>query len=77
MGFLLRRANNLGCSNVFALTTQTAHWFIERGFHQATLEDIPKVKRDTVDRSRNSRVYVMQLQGTRQLDELELLTGGI
>ena len=77
VGFLLRRANNLGCSNVFALTTQTAHWFIERGFHQATLEDIPKVKRDTVDRSRNSRVYVMRLQGTRQLDELELLTGGI
>ena len=77
VGFLLRRANNLGCSNVFALTTQTAHWFIERGFHQATLDDIPKAKRDMVDRSRNSRVYVMRLQGTRQLDELELLTGGV
>ncbi len=74
VGYLLRRANNLGCSNVFALTTRTAHWFIERGFHEATLEDIPKAKRDTVDRSRNSRVYVIELQGTRQLDELELLT---
>ena len=74
VGYLLRRANNLGCSNVFALTTRTAHWFIERGFHEATLEAIPEAKRVTVDRSRNSRVYVIKLQGTRQLDELELLT---
>lgn len=75
VGYLLRRANNLGCSKVFALTTRTAHWFIERGFNEATLEDIPKAKRDTVDRRRKSRVYVIHLQGTRQLDELELLTG--
>lgn len=74
VGYLLRQANNLGCSNVFALTTRTAHWFIERGFHEATLDDIPRAKSSNVDRSRNSRVYMMRLQGTRQLDELELLT---
>jgi amino-acid N-acetyltransferase len=74
VGYLLRRANNLGCSNVFALTTRTAHWFIERGFYEGTLDDLPAAKRNVVDRKRNSRVYMMQLQGTRQLDELELLT---
>ena len=74
VGYLLRRANNLGCREVFALTTRTAHWFIERGFHEAEFDDLPQAKKDIVDRSRNSRVYMMQLSGTRQLDELELLT---
>jgi len=58
VGYLLRRANNLGCSSVFALTTRTAHWFIERGFHEGGFEDLPRAKREKVDRGRNSRIYV-------------------
>ena len=73
VGYLLRLANNLGCSTVFAMTTRTAHWFIERGFHEATLEDLPASKRAHVDLSRNSRAYMMRLEVTRALDEQELL----
>ena len=32
VGYLLRTAIVRGCTSVFALTTQTAHYFVERGF---------------------------------------------
>ena len=35
VGYLLRTAVTRGCTSVFALTTRTAHYFIERGFKES------------------------------------------
>jgi len=43
------------------LTTQTAHWFIERGFEAAELDRLPPAKDRETPRSRNSRIFVKRL----------------
>ena len=41
---LEREARLLGLDRLFVLTTQTTHWFIEQGFQQRTLEQLPDHK---------------------------------
>lgn len=60
------RAAGLGLKKVFALSTRTVHWFLERGYTCATLEDLPPARRDTYDPERNSRILVKAITGTRQ-----------
>jgi amino-acid N-acetyltransferase len=43
------------------LTTQTAHWFQERGFEPASLEVLPENKRILYNYQRNSKVLVKHL----------------
>jgi amino-acid N-acetyltransferase len=58
---LEQRAKNQDCRAVFALTTRAAHWFIERGYHRATLDDLPPTKRAQLDLKRNSQVLIKEL----------------
>lgn len=46
---------------VFVLTTRTAHWFAERGFVEATLEDLPAEKKDLYNFQRNSKIFIKTL----------------
>jgi amino-acid N-acetyltransferase len=46
---------------VFVLTTQSEHWFIERGFKQAMLDDLPLSRRDDYDSQRNSKVLAKSI----------------
>ena len=46
---------------VFVLTTQTAHWFEERGFEKAPRSRLPKEKRELWDRRRGSKLFVRRL----------------
>jgi amino-acid N-acetyltransferase len=46
---------------LFVLTTQTAHWFRERGFDPAGLDDLPHARRDAYNARRSSKVYIKQL----------------
>jgi amino-acid N-acetyltransferase len=50
-----------GIDKLFILTTQTAHWFRERGFVQGDLKDLPMRKRELYNYRRNSKVYLKQL----------------
>jgi len=50
-----------GIRRLFVLTTQTAHWFRERGFEPATLADLPMAKQALYNYRRNSQVYVKLL----------------
>ena len=43
---------------VFVLTTQTAHWFQEQGFVEATQQQLPKQKQQLYNLQRNSKVFV-------------------
>ena len=50
-----------GINKVFVLTTQTAHWFIENGFKEGGLDDLPEEKQSLYNYQRNSKVLSKQL----------------
>lgn len=51
------QARKLGLKKLFVLTTRTAHWFLERGFKPASVEQLPKEKRGLYNWQRRSQVY--------------------
>jgi amino-acid N-acetyltransferase len=57
-------ARQLGLTKLFVLTTRTAHWFIERGFVQGGLEDLPAPRQAMYNWQRRSKVLVKQLEET-------------
>lgn len=48
-------------NQLFILTTHTAHWFIEKGFTEGKLEQIPIQRRDMYNAQRNSKIYIKHL----------------
>ena len=54
-------AREEGMNNVFVLTTQTAHWFIENGFKEGGLDDLPEEKQSLYNYQRNSKVLSKKL----------------
>lgn len=62
---LLRRARTqargLGLVSLFALTTQTPHWFIEHGFIRGSASDLPPSRRAASSPARNSLVLLDRL----------------
>ncbi len=55
---LENNARSLGLKTLFVLTTHTAHWFIERGFTQARIEDLPVARQGLYNYQRNSKVFI-------------------
>lgn len=53
------RAQNV--SRLFVLTTQTAHWFIERGFEKSELSELPESKKQLYNYQRNSKIFIKSL----------------
>ena len=45
-----------GLREVFVLTTQTAHWFLEQGFRAAELSELPPQRQALYNLQRNSKV---------------------
>ncbi|MFK7160629.1 amino-acid N-acetyltransferase [Marinospirillum sp. MEB164] len=56
-----KTAKQQGIMQLFVLTTHTAHWFIERGFEPAAVEDLPTSRRALYNWQRNSKVFCKQL----------------
>jgi amino-acid N-acetyltransferase len=54
-------ARERGLTRLFVLTTQSAHWFRERGFEPAGLDALPHSRRAAYNAQRNSQVYLKQL----------------
>jgi amino-acid N-acetyltransferase len=48
---VVAKAKSLGLKHLFVLTTQTEHWFLERGFELASTSDLPGAKRYNADRN--------------------------
>ncbi|HEB57762.1 MAG TPA: amino-acid N-acetyltransferase [Gammaproteobacteria bacterium] len=55
--YMERRARQLGVKKIFVLTTQTAHWFRERGFRAIDIKSLPMKRRELYNYNRNSKVY--------------------
>ncbi len=62
LGELEQEARSLGLNRVFVLTTQTAHWFIEQGFEEASRDALPQQRRDLYNLQRNSKVFFKRLR---------------
>jgi amino-acid N-acetyltransferase len=50
-------ARKMGLKSLFVLTTRTAHWFLERGFRVASVNQLPGQKKALYNYKRNSQVY--------------------
>lgn len=61
VSYLVDSAAKMGFSRVFVFTTQTSDWFQRLGFVEAELDSLPSRKRESYDRSRNSRIYQKKL----------------
>lgn len=57
-----RQANSMGLSDLFVLTTQTRHWFVERGFEPADLSSLPDARKSAYNYQRNSSLLTKSLQ---------------
>ena len=58
---LEREARRRGLEKVFVLTTHAPHWFLERGFRKATLDDLPVSRQALYNYQRNSMVLIKTL----------------
>ena len=56
-----KRARQLGLQQLFVLTTQTAHWFIEHGFVASAVEALPLERQNCYNYQRRSKVFVQRL----------------
>ncbi|KAG3197462.1 Amino-acid acetyltransferase [Phytophthora cactorum] len=73
LGYIMRKAAAMGVTKLFVMTTRTAHWFLERGFVEATVNDLPPSKLAKIDLKRKSKVYICDISTKKALDEKELL----
>lgn len=63
VSYLIDLARRRGLTRLFLLTTRTWDWFVQLGFRQAKVSDLPARRRATYDSRRNSRVMVYDVAG--------------
>ncbi len=56
LDIIIRRARQLGIKKIVAMTTQSTHWFIERGFELSRIDELPQSKQTLYNWQRNSQV---------------------
>jgi len=56
-----RQAVKLKMKRLFALTTQTAHWFLEQGFRETSIDELPGERKSLYNYQRMSKVLVKEL----------------
>ena len=61
LSMIEEKALSKGLEKIFVLTTQSSHWFLERGFLPAVLSDLPQKKQVNYNQTRRSQVLVKQL----------------
>jgi amino-acid N-acetyltransferase len=52
-----QQAQKAGINKLFVLTTQAAHWFLEKGFVEAQIADLPGQKQSLYNYQRKSRIF--------------------
>lgn len=61
MDALESEARRMGLKEVIVLTTQTAHWFRERGFRPMDVGELPVAKKQMYNYQRNSKAFCKRL----------------
>ncbi|WP_031432918.1 amino-acid N-acetyltransferase [Methylomarinum vadi] len=55
--FLIEKAKETGIKRLFALSSQTMHWFIEHGFIESDVATLPERMKNFYNYNRNSKVF--------------------
>ncbi len=55
------KARSQGSNRLFVLTTRASHWFVERGFLETQVEELPKAKQGLYNYRRRSKVFVKEI----------------
>ncbi|WP_198243108.1 amino-acid N-acetyltransferase [methane-oxidizing endosymbiont of Gigantopelta aegis] len=61
LNFLVKKARKKKLRKLYALSSQTMHWFIERGFKPVTLAELPPAMKSFYNKDRNSKVLCKDL----------------
>ncbi len=61
LDFLVKRACKKNIRKLYALSSQTMHWFIERGFKPVTIAELPPAMKSFYNKDRNSKVLCKDL----------------
>ncbi|SFN16869.1 amino-acid N-acetyltransferase [Marinobacter pelagius] len=61
LAMIEKLARGQGIQKLFVLTTQTEHWFRERGFQPSTVQSLPGPKLASYNSQRNSKVFFKPL----------------
>src|SRR5215470_14724122 len=67
LSYLVEKAERMGLTRVFVLTTRTVDWFEQMGFVEASLESLPPRKRDAYNHARKSRIFALDLKDRRPI----------
>ena len=59
--YCANQAKELGFKSLFCLTTRTEHWFLERGFTEQSVENLPAEKQKLYNFQRKSKVFSKNL----------------
>jgi amino-acid N-acetyltransferase len=59
--YIEHKARGLGIKRLFVLTTRTAHWFLERGFNESSIDDLPMTRQQMYNYQRRSKVFIKPL----------------
>jgi amino-acid N-acetyltransferase len=55
------QAREQGFTSIFCLTTHTEHWFLERGFAEKTVDELPEQRQKIYNLQRRSKVFIKYL----------------
>jgi amino-acid N-acetyltransferase len=61
LNFCEDEAKKRGISSLFVLTTRTAHWFVERGYVEADVTELPPAKQQLYNYQRRSKVFIKKI----------------
>jgi len=56
-----QQAVAMGIRSLFVLTTRTAHWFIEQGFVESAIDQLPQTRQSLYNYQRNSKIFSKSL----------------
>lgn len=59
--YLERESAAQALGRLFVLTTQTSHWFRERGFESCDIDELPAARRSLYDQGRRSKILLKSL----------------
>ena len=62
-----------GASSLFVLSTQAMQWFMERGFREVGIDELPLSRRTVYNHKRRSKVYMKNIRSMRDIDTEELI----
>lgn len=61
LNLIEKQAKSRGLKRIFVLTTQTEHWFRERGFVLGSVSDLPPAKQEKYNPQRNSKIFIKRI----------------